>query len=338
MALFHCLVLSYLPPTRNLLYPGLMIDWKDKRVVVTGGTGFIGSVLVEALLDRGAKVRVPVRAKNYRSLSKRRAEIDWVDGDLRDPAYCTQLIMGMDHVFHLASHRRNVDFHRKHCADVLIGNVEMTLGLVHALKEYPHASATFFSSANVPPELDVIKVAQQESIDGYVLGKALCEAAWFTAARQYDLKLLVLRPVGVYGERDTFDEEGNVIPSLMVKAEAAEKELSVWGSGKQERIFLYANDLVKALLMLHDHGAQGVQYIMPSDIVTVADVAGMIRDLVKPSLKLTFDTTKPEGKRSLAILPNHECLASMSWTPLAEGLKKTYEGWKGKNGKLKVES
>jgi uncharacterized protein YbjT (DUF2867 family) len=76
-----------------------MIDWKGKYVLVTGGTGFIGSLLVEALLDRGASVRVPVRAANYRSLSRRRSEIEWVDGDLRDSEYCTRLVSGMNHVF-----------------------------------------------------------------------------------------------------------------------------------------------------------------------------------------------------------------------------------------------
>lgn len=311
-------------------YSELMIDWKGKHVLVTGGTGFIGSVLVEELLDRGAVVRVPVRAANYRSLSKRRGEIEWVDGDLRDAEYCTRLVSGMNHVFHLASHRRNVDFHRKYCADVLAGNVEMTLAMTRALKEYRSASVTFFSTANVPPKIDVIRLAQQETNDGYVLGKALCETFWLTAARQYGFPLLIVRPVGVYGERDTFSEEGNVIPSLMVKAEAAKDVLHVWGSGKQERVFLYIYDLAAAVLRLLDHSAQGIQYITPPDTVTVARVAELIRDLVNPGLPIEFDVSKPEGRRSIAALPPHESLETFAWTPFAEGLKRTYEGWKRK--------
>lgn len=307
-----------------------MIDWKDKRVLVTGGTGFIGSILVEALLHYGAKVRVPVRAANYRALSKLRSKIDWVEGDLRSAEYCTQIVTGMDHVFHLASHRRNVEFHQKHCADVLAGNVEMTLALTHALREYKGAGVTFFSTANVPPEIDVISLAQQKSVDGYVIGKALAEAFWLTAARQYGFPLLIVRPVGVYGERDTFSEDGNVIPSLMVKAEAAGKELPVWGTGKQERVFLYASDLVNAVLTLLEHGAQGIQYVLPPDIVTVKEVATMIRDLINPKLTLRFDIDRPEGKRSNAVLPMHPSLKDFPWTPLSEGLRRTYEGWKHK--------
>lgn len=305
------------------------ISWKGKRVVVTGGTGFIGSILVEELLGRGAVVRVPIRAANYRSLSKLRAKIEWVDGDLRDAGYCTRLLTGMDHVFHLASHRRNSEYHRTHASDVLAGNLEMTLALVHALKDYPHAGVTFFSSANVPPKIDVIAVAQQQSTDGYVLGKALSETLWLTAAKQYGFPLLVVRPVGVYGDRDTFSVDGNVIPSLMVKAET-EKELVVWGSGKQERVFVYADDLVAAVLRLLDHDALGIQYVMPQGVQTIRTVAERIRDLVHPGLPMRFDTTKPDGKRSLAVLPNHPCLAEFPWTPLAEGLRRTYEGWKRK--------
>jgi len=305
------------------------MDWKGKRVLVTGGTGFIGSVFVEKLLSLGADLRVPVRAATYRWLSKLRSKIEWMDGDLRDDEYCEKLLEGVDHVFHMASYRRNVDFHHTHCADVLAGNVEMTLALSAALKGHPNLPVIFFSSANVPPEIDVIRLAQQEKTDGYVLGKALCETFWLTASRQYGFPLLIVRPVGVYGERDTFSLEGNVIPSLMVKAEA-EKQLSVWGSGKQERVFLYVHDLVEAVLCLLDHDARGIQYVMPTALTTVARLAATIRDIVHPGLTIVFDATKPEGSRSLAVLPPHPCLKEFPWTPLEEGLKRTYKGWKEK--------
>ncbi len=306
-----------------------MIDWKGKHVLVTGGTGFIGSILVEALLDRGAIVRVPIRAANYRSLSKRRSEIEWIEGDLRDNDYCTKLVMGMNHVFHLASHRRHVEFHRSHCADMLTGNVEMTLAMVHALKEFPHAHVTFCSSANVPPKIDVIRLAQKEYTDGYVLGKAVSEAIWLTAAKQYKFPLLIIRPVGVYSERDTFTTDGNVIPSLMVKAET-DPELTVWGTGKQERVFLYGADLIRAILTLLDHDATGVQYVHPNDTVSVKKLAEIIRDLVHPGLPIVFDTSKPDGTRSQPVVEQHECLADFAWTPIAEGIRRTYEGWKSK--------
>ncbi len=307
-----------------------MINWKDKRVVVTGGTGFVGSVLVESLLDRGAIVRVPIRSENYRSLSKLRAKIEWVEGDLRDEEYCRKLIMGVDHVFHIASHRRNVEFHHDHSADVLVSNIEMSLALLKALKDYPHAGVTLFSSANIPPEIDVIRLAQESSTDGYVLGKALSEALWLISSRQYGFPLLVVRPVGAYGERDTFSEDGNVIPSLMVKAEK-DPTLIVWGTGAQERVFLYAPDLVAAVLRLMDENASGIQYVLPSEVVTVSKLATMIRNLVKPDLAIVFDPTRPEGKRTIPALPMHECLRKFPWTPLSEGLKKTYEGWKAKS-------
>ncbi len=317
----------------NLFLSHTLVDmtatWKGKRVLVTGGTGFIGSVLVERLLQAGADVRVPIRSENYRALSRLREKIEWREGDLRDAEYCRQLLMGVDHVFHLASHRRNEDFHHEHCSDVLNGNVLMSVAMIQAIKDFPNTGVTFFSSANVPPSVDVIALAQREQLNGYILGKALCETLWLTAARQYGCPLLIVRAVGVYGERDTFSLKGNVIPSLMMKAES-DSYLDVWGSGRQERVFIYVDDLVSAVLKLLEVGCAGIQYVMPPDVTTVKNLAETIRDVVKPGLEIRFDTSKPDGKRSVATLPLHPSLSTVSWTPLEDGIRKTFKGWKSK--------
>lgn len=304
-------------------------SWKGRRVLVTGGTGFIGSHLVERLLAEGAEVRVPIRAENYRALSTRRAEIDWLEGDLRDPAYCTELVEGVDEVFHLAGCRRNTAYHQKRCSDVLTENVRMTLALLEGLKEHPSIPVTFFSTANVPPSMDSVALSQEPKVDGYVLGKALCETLWFTAARQRGFRLLIVRPVGAYGPRDTFTEEGNVIPSLMVKTRDTEDILDVWGDGSEERAFLYIADLIEAVFTLLKEGAHGIQYITSKDVVTVKELAESIRDLVKADVRIRFDASKALIRRTIPTLPLHPALRKMQWTPFHEGLQKTFHAWKG---------
>lgn len=305
-------------------------SWSGKRVLVTGGTGFIGSFLVEHLLDQGADVRVPLRAQNYRALSARRSEVEWLEGDLRDGSYCADLVRGIDYIFHLAASRRNVEYHQKRPSDVINDNVRMTLALLDGMKEADvHVPVTFFSTANVPPALDAIAIAQSDIIDGYVLGKALCCTLWLTAAKQRKFPLLILRPVGAYGPRDSFNEDANVIPALMVKMRDAKESISVWGDGTQERAFLYIEDLIKAVFTLIDAGASGIQYVTSDDIVTVQELAETIRDLVHPGLPIIFDPQKPVGGRAIPTLPVHPALKKVQWTSLQDGLEKTYKAWKG---------
>lgn len=308
----------------------MISSWKGRHVLVTGGTGFMGSFLVEKLLAEGADIRVPVRSENFRSLSQKRAKVEWVKGDLRDGEYCSKILKDIDAVFHVASCRRNVEYHEKKCSDVATENVRMTTALIDGLKSLdtqalPHV--TFVSTANIPPTLDVLALAQSEHTNGYTLGKALCEALWFLASRQMGFELLTVRPVGSYGPRDTFADDGNVIPSLFVRARDAKDVLKVWGSGEQERAFLYIEDFVTAVISLLEAGASGIQYVTSGDVVSVKELATLIRDLAHPGLPIVFDTEKPEGLRVIPLLPAHPCLKEVRWTPIAEGLQKTFTAW-----------
>lgn len=304
--------------------------WKDKRVLVTGGTGFIGSFLVEWLLDQGAIVRVPLRAQNYRALSSRRAEVEWMEGDLRDPAYCTQLVTGIHHLFHLAGCRRNTEYHLKKPSDVANENVRMSLALLEALKEAPvPIPVTFLSTANVPPAIDTVELSQREKVDGYILGKALCETLWLTAGHQRKFPVLVVRAVGAYGPRDTFSEEANLIPALMLQARDSKDAMTVWGDGSQERAFLYVEDLVRAMTLFTEEKVTGIQYVTTEDVVTVKELAELVRDTVRPGLAIQFNPQKEVAERAKPRLPMHPLLQSMEWTPLEKGLKKTLKWWKG---------
>lgn len=303
--------------------------WNGKKVLVTGGTGFIGSFLVEWLLDRGASVRVPLRAQNYRALSSRRAEVDWLEGDLRDPAYCTKLVTGVNHVFHLAGSRRNTEFHQKKPSDVSNDNVRMSLALIDALKEVgAPIPVTFLSTANVPPAIDTVELSQREKVDGYILGKALCETLWLTAGHQRNFPVLVVRAVGAYGPRDTFNEDANLIPALMLQARDKKEAMTVWGDGSQERAFLYVEDLVNVIMKLVEAKVDGVQYVTTDDIVTVKQLAELVRDTVKPGLAIQYNPEKGVAPRAKPHLPVHEIVADFEWTPLKEGLARTNSWWK----------
>lgn len=305
------------------------MNWKGQKVLVTGGTGFIGSFLAERLLDAGAQVRIPIRAENYRSLSERRAEVEWLSGDLRDAEYCAELLDGVDRVFHLASCRRTPEYHEKKCGDIAAENVRMSLALIEGLREKEMSvPVTFFSSANIAPSFDLLHLPTQERIDGYTLGKMLAECLWIAAARQRRFPLLIVRPVGAYGPRDTFNVDGNVVPAFMVRARDAKEEMVVWGDGTQERAFLYVEDLVDAALRLAEEEVTGVEYLMTPEILTIGGLAERIRALVRPDLALRFDPSRSVGQRAVPPQPVHAALKDFPWTSFEEGLRRTYDSWK----------
>lgn len=300
-------------------------SWTGKRVLVTGGTSLLGQPLVEKLIERGAEVRVTTQRAGLRPAAIQ--NIDYRIGDLRELAFCRSIVEGIDAVFHLASFRRNVAYHLEHRDEVIAWNEGMTKSLLSAL-EGKAIPVVFFSTALVgtlPDETDPTSIP-----DGYLAAKVMCEELWTEAAELQGSSLLIVRPVNAYGPRDRFAADGNVIPALMVRCQEAEKELVVWGSGRQKRTFIYTSDVANATMHLLDAGAMGVQHLCPPECVSIRELAEMIRDLVRPGLPIRFDPSKPEGP-DLCHLPMPEALKAFQWTELREGLRRTWEEGKSQS-------
>ncbi len=291
------------------------MNWQERHVLVTGGTGFIGSFMVEALTRLGATVRISSREGSKKKITNKNIEL--MVGDLTDPAFCKVLTTNCDFVFHLASHRKNVAYHHEHRDEVAEANVAMTKALIGALD--PEVPVVFFSSANVPAN----GFNEAECKDGYILGKARAEALWKASG----VPLLITRAVNVYGPRDYFAADGNVIPALIVRAAEAQEKITVWGSGKQERAFLYVEDIAPAVFQLINSDAGDVAYLYPSEQIAIKDLATQICDLVQPGLDIEFDTSKPEGALRHELPPLPVGLQEFPWTSLDEGLSKTVDWW-----------
>jgi len=302
--------------------PTMTSRWRGRRVAVTGATGMTGRVLVERLVALGASVRVAVRPGIRRDVPPVFTGAELVACDLESAGDAAGFLQGADELLHLAACRHNVAINRQKAGEVARHNVTMTVALLDGLAARP-VPVTFFSTAYIYAPLDPLRLQEQPGIDGYTVGKYACELLWLAAAREWGQPLLIVRPVGIYGPGDHFAPDSNFIPSLIVKAAQGPDQLPIWGTGDQQRSFLYVDDVVGALLRLLDHAVHGIQYLSPPEVTTVRDIATRIRDLVRPGLPLFFDTTREAGVGRLDCLPLHPCLADFPWTSLAEGLRRT---------------
>ena len=95
------------------------------------------------------------------------------------------------------------------------------------------------------------------------------------------------------------------------------------GSGVQSAFSCMLMIWYRRFSLSPESDVHGIRYIAPTSMVTIAELAEQIRQIVNPSLTLQFDTTQPEGSRSIAVLPMHATLESLQWTPLADGLRET---------------
>lgn len=283
--------------------------WVNKRILVGGGAGFLGSYLTPQLVEAGARVTVVDNFDNSSvdSLSSIKNQIEFVEGDLRDASTCDRLTRSKDIVLNLAAKAFGMEYSRAHNGEMLVYNLLSTLTPLEAARRngverylIVSSSCVYPDDAPVPtPELDAFTGKPESVNEGYGWAKRIQELAGDYYARDYGMKITTVRPFNPYGGNYRWgsEDKAHVIPALVKRVMDGEDPLVVWGSGNQRRNFLHARDAMRLLMMIVEKDLVATPVNIGYDYdVTIAELVDLICDVAGVSPQIVFDKSKPEGR------------------------------------------
>jgi GDP-L-fucose synthase len=313
--------------------------WKNKKVLVTGGAGFVGSHVVELLVEKGARTVVidNLESGTLENLSHVRDEAEYINGDLHNCDVCIHACKGMDVVLNVAAKVGGIYFNKRHPGAMFRDNVLINTNMLEAARLNDVERFLVVSSACVysrhckipTPETEGFEGVPEPTNDGYGWSKRMAEFQANAYAREFGMKIAIVRPYNAYGPRDHFDpEKSHVIPALIKRVFDGENPLAVWGDGEQSRAFLYVTDLARGLLEVTEKYAETDPLnIGTEEEIKIKDLVSLIFKFSGFNHKVSFDTSKPSGQPRRNC-DNTKAMAKAGFrakVKLEDGLKKTIE-------------
>ena len=302
--------------------------WSDKRVVVTGGAGFLGSFVVEKLRVKGCREIFVPRSKDYDLV-----QMDAVQRLYRDRT--------PDIVIHLAARVGGIGANeanpgRFYYDNLMMGAQLIEVGRQRGLKKFV-ALGTICAYPKFAPipfkEDDIWNGYPEETNAPYGLAKKMMLAQSQAYRQQYGFNSIVLFPVNLYGPRDNFDPKtSHVIPAIIRKCveakESGRTAMTLWGDGSPSREFLYVEDAADGILLATEHYNGNLPVNLGTgEEVTIRDLADLIAKEAGFTGRIEWDTTKPNGqpRRCLDVSRAKELFGFQARHQLREGLKKTIQ-------------
>ncbi len=310
-----------------MLASTILERFKDRTIVVTGGTGLIGRQVVDILCTAGAKVRI-VSLDHVRVHDR----AEHILGDITDFGFCMEVTSGVDYVFHLAGIKGSMEVSRTKLASHFVPTLMMNTNILEAARMNRVAKLVYTSSIGAYAPADVFRESDYRPdsmpMDFAGWAKRVAELQVEAYKVQYGMEnFAIVRPCNVYGPGDNFDpENAMVIPSLMSRIMRGENPLKVWGEGSAIRDFAYSRDVAEGVILALHHGTKG-------GFVNLGSGKGhSIKELVETlhtflDFDYWFDAAMPSGApvRLMDITLARETIGYNPGTSLADGLKATWE-------------
>lgn len=304
---------------------------KDKKILVTGGAGFLGSAVVKELAKRGVQEKaIIVPHRN--------------EFDLRERNICDSLVQGVDVVIHIAGIAGGIGFNKAHPAEAFYDNAAMAINLVDA--SYRAGAQKFVGIGSVCsyPKMSPVPFREENLWDGYPeessapygLAKKMMMVATQAYRAEYGFNGIHILMINLYGPGDNFDpENSHVAPALVKKfcdaVRNGEKYVEVWGTGKATREFLYVEDAAEGIVLAAERYDKSEPVNLGSGMeISIRELAELIKRLSGFKGEMRWDASRPDGqpRRRLDVSRAEKEFGFRAKTDFETGLKKTIEWYK----------
>ncbi len=311
--------------------------WANKRILVTGGAGFVGSRLVNFLSDEknvpSSAISIP-RSKNT---------------DLRSLDNCLAAVEGKELVIHLAASVGGIGFNMDNPATLFYDNAIMGIQLMEAARQKRVGKFVAIGTICAYPKFTPVPFKEKDLWDGYPeetnapygLAKKMLLVQSQAYRKQYGFNSIYLLPVNLYGPGDNFDpRSSHVIPAMIKKfidaRDAGNGTVTLWGTGKASREFLYVDDAARGIILATERYDEPAPVNLGAGFeIRIDALAEKIKKLTKFKGEILWDSSKPDGqpRRMLDTSLAEEKFGFKAKMDLDTGLQRTIE-WYESNRRI----